>query len=75
MTMNQVSDVIVGFFAEFNRWNNAFDLAPLLSEPVLGADPHGAIQVLTKDEYVTGVAEGLAQLRSIGFQSGEDGPG
>jgi hypothetical protein len=69
--MNQVSDIIKAFFKDFERANNTFDrdlLAAKVSDPMVGADPNGSIQVLTKDDYLAGIPEQQAYLHSLGFQ-------
>ena len=69
--MNQVSDKIRAFFEDFNRANNAFDpnlLAPHVSDPLVGADPTGVTQVISKEDYLAGTAKSQAYLQSLGFQ-------
>lgn len=69
--MNQVSDNIKAFFENFVQANNAFDpdlLAPHVSDPLVGADPNGAIQVVSKADYLAGTAKSQAYLHSLGFQ-------
>ena len=69
--MHQVSDNIRVFFEDFNRANNAFDpnlLAPLVSDPLVGADPNGVTQVISKADYLAGTANSQAYLQSLGFQ-------
>jgi hypothetical protein len=69
--MGQVSDGMKAFFAEFERANNAFAaelLAPLVGDPLVGADPGGAMQVVKKEDYLAGVAGSREYLQSLGFQ-------
>jgi hypothetical protein len=69
--MNQVSDKIRAFFEDFGRANNAFApelLAPHVSDPVVGADPNGALQVMRKEDYLAGIANSRAYLHALGFQ-------
>src|SRR4051812_11332701 len=69
--MHYVSDTIQAFFEDFNRANNAFDpdlLAPHVSDLMVGADPNGAIQVISKADYLAGTAKSQAYLQSLGFQ-------
>lgn len=69
--MTKVSDKILAYFAEFDRANNAFAadlIAPYVSDPVIGADPNGAIQVVKKEDYLAGTAQSQAHLRALGFQ-------
>lgn len=70
--MKPVSDTIRVFFEDFTRANNAFDpelLAPLVGQALAGADPHGAIQVISKEEYLAGTAKSQEYLQALGFQS------
>jgi hypothetical protein len=69
--MSQVSDKIRAFFEDFNRANNAFDpnfLAPHVRDPLVGADPNGVTQVISKADYLAGTAKSQAYLQSLGFQ-------
>ena len=69
--MNHVSDKFRAFFEEFERANNAFApdlLAPLVSDPLVGADPNGVIQVISKEDYLAGAAQSREYLQSLGFQ-------
>src|SRR5690242_11186529 len=69
--MGQVSDGMKAFFAEFERANNAFVpefLAPLVNDPIVGADPSGAMQVVKKEDYLAGTASSREYLQSLGFQ-------
>jgi len=69
--MNQASDRIRAFFEEFERANNAFEpdlLAPLVSDPLVGADPNGVIQVVSKEDYLAGTVKSQEYLHSLGFQ-------
>src|SRR5215212_1378746 len=69
--MYPVSDNIRAFFEDFNRANNAFDptlLAPHVSDPLIGADPNGVTQVISKADYLAGTAQSQAYLQSLGFQ-------
>jgi hypothetical protein len=69
--MNHVSDMIKAFFEDFDRANNTFDadlLASKVSDPLVGADPNGGIVVVTKDDYLTGIAERQAYVHALGFQ-------
>ena len=69
--MHHVSDTIRAFFEEFDRANNAFDptlLAPHVSDPLIGADPNGVTQVISKADYLAGTANSQAYLQSLGFQ-------
>ena len=69
--MNQVSDSIKAFFENFEQANNAFApdlLAPLVSDPLVGADPNGAVQAISKEDYLTGTAQSQAYLHSLGFR-------
>ena len=70
--MNQVSENVKAFFENFDHANNAFEadlLAPLVSDPVVGADPNGGVGVIKKDDYLAGTAERKAFLSALGFQS------
>ncbi|MDQ0221194.1 hypothetical protein ELQ35_17885 [Peribacillus cavernae] len=69
--MNQVSDKICVYFEEFNRGHNAFEpdlLAPHVSDSLVGTGPGGAIQVVSKEDYLTGTAKSEAYLHSLGSQ-------
>ncbi len=69
--MNQVSDGIKTFFENFVRANNAFEpdlLALLVSDPLVGADPNGAVQAISKEDYLAGTAQSQAYLQALGFQ-------
>jgi hypothetical protein len=69
--VNQVSDIIKAFFEDFERANNAFEpdlLAPHVSDPLVGADPNGALQVVKKEDYLAGIAQSQAYLHTLGFQ-------
>ncbi|MBV9229362.1 MAG: nuclear transport factor 2 family protein [Chloroflexi bacterium] len=69
--MNQVSDKIRAFFEEFERANNAFDpdlLASLVGDPLVGADPNGVVQAISKKDYLAGTAKSQQYLQSLGFQ-------
>jgi hypothetical protein len=69
--MHYVSDTIQAFFEDFNRANNAFGpdlLAPHVSDPLVGADPNGVTQVISKADYLAGTAKSQAYLQSLGFQ-------
>ncbi|HZR40397.1 MAG TPA: hypothetical protein VFB12_09800 [Ktedonobacteraceae bacterium] len=69
--MNQVSDKIRAFFEDFNQANNAFEpefLAPLVGGTLVGADPNGVIQAISKEDYLAGVAKSQEYLQSLGFQ-------
>lgn len=69
--MNQVSDIIKTFFEDFERASNTFEsdlLASQFSDPFMSADPHGDIQVVKKDNFLTGIAKRQAFFHSIGFQ-------
>jgi len=69
--MYQVSDKIRAFFEEFERANNAFApdlLAPLVSDPLVGADPNGVIQMVSKEDYLAGTVKSQEYLQSLGFQ-------
>lgn len=69
--MYQVSDKIRAFFENFNQANNAFEpqlLAPLVGDTLVGADPNGVIQVISKEDYLAGVAKSQEYLQSLGFQ-------
>jgi hypothetical protein len=69
--MNQVSDKIRAFFEDFNQANNAFEpelLAPLVGGTLVGADPNGVIQMISKEDYLAGVAKSQEYLQSLGFQ-------
>ena len=69
--MNQVSDQIRAFFEEFERANNAFEpdlLAPLVGGSLVGANPNGVLQVVSKEDYLAGTAKSQAYLHSLGFQ-------
>jgi hypothetical protein len=71
VTMNQVSDVVKAFFADFERASNTFEcdlLASEFSDPFMAADPHGSIQVVKKDDLLAGIAKRQAFFHSIGFQ-------
>jgi hypothetical protein len=69
--MNQVSDRIRAFFEGFERANTSFDpdiRAPYVSDPLVGADPNGAVQVISKEDYLAGTAKSQQYLHSLGFQ-------
>jgi hypothetical protein len=69
--MSYVSDNIRAFFEDFNRANNAFDphfLAPHVSDPLVGADPNGVTQVISKADYLAGIVQSQEYLQSLGFQ-------
>jgi len=69
--MSHVSDNIRAFFDDFNQANNAFDpdlLAPQVSDPLVGADPNGVTQVISKEDYLAGVAKSQEYLQSLGFE-------
>jgi len=71
MIMNQVSDVVKTFFEEFERGSNTFErdlLAHLFSDLFMAADQGGGIQVVTKDDFLAGIAKRHAFFQSIGFQ-------
>lgn len=69
--MNQVSDKIRTYFEEFNRAHNAFEpdlLAPHVSNPLVGADPSGALQIVSKEDYLAGTEKSQEYLHYLGFQ-------
>jgi len=69
--MAQVSNIIRAFFEKVERANNAFEpelLAPHVSDPLVGADPNGAIQVVKKEDYLAGTAKSQEYLHTLGFQ-------
>jgi hypothetical protein len=69
--MNQVSDVVKKFFADFERASNTFEsdlLTSQFSDPFVAADPNGGIQVVKKDGFLAGIAKRQAFFQSIGFQ-------
>ena len=69
--MTHVSDSIKAFFEDFDRANNAFDpqlLGPHLSDPFVGADPHGNVVVLKKDDFLAGIKERQEYLHTLGFR-------
>jgi hypothetical protein len=69
--MAQVSNIIRAFFEKVERANNAFEpalLAPLVSDPFVGADPNGVIQAISKEDYLAGTAQSQEYLQSLGFQ-------
>jgi len=70
--MEQVSDVVKTFFEDFERASNTFErdlLSSQFSDPFMVADPSGGIQVVKKDDFLTGIAKRQAFFHSIGFQS------
>ncbi len=67
----RVSSLVKTFFREFDRANNLFDpalLAPHLSSTFAGADPHGDVQVVRKDDFLTGIGKRQAYLETLGFR-------
>ncbi|GHO46133.1 hypothetical protein [Ktedonospora formicarum] len=69
--MGQVSDTVRAFFEDFNRANNSFEpelRAPLVGDSLVGADPNGVVQLLTKEEYLAGTAQSQEYLQSLGFK-------
>jgi hypothetical protein len=69
--MNQVSAIVKVFFEDFVQANNAFDpklLAPHVNDPLVGADPNGVVQVVSKEDYLAGIAKSQQYLQSLGFQ-------
>ena len=68
--MNQISDVVKRFFADFERASNLFEsaLASQFRDPFMTADPDGGIQVVKRDEFIAGIAKRQSFFQSIGFQ-------
>ena len=53
------------------RASNTFErdlLATQFSDPFMAADPQGGIQVVKRDNFLTGIAKRQAFFHSIGFQ-------
>ena len=70
--MNQVSDLVIQFFATFERASNTFEpdlLASCFSDPFMSADPDGNIQVVRMDDFIAGISKRQAFFQSVGFQS------
>ncbi|CAM4088687.1 hypothetical protein BAMA_17100 [Bacillus manliponensis] len=69
--MNQISDKVRTYFEEFNQAHNAFKpdlLAPHVIDPLVGADPNGSIQIVSKEDYLAGTEKSQEYLYSLGFQ-------
>src|SRR5687768_17330688 len=69
--MSQISDQVRTFFENFEQANNTFDqklLAPLVGNSLVGADPNGTIQMLSKEDYVTGLSKSQEYLHTLGFR-------
>jgi hypothetical protein len=70
--VNEISDSVKTFFEEWARALNTFDegrLAPRVSDPFVGADPNGEVQVMSKKDYLAGTAERQGFMDTIGFRS------
>lgn len=66
-----VSRTVKTFFRAFDRANNLFDpalLMPHLSDVFAGADPHGGVEVVSKDDFLASVGERQARLEALGFR-------
>jgi hypothetical protein len=69
--MQPVSPAVKTFFAEFERASNTFEqdlLARQWSDPFMVADPEGGIRVVTREDFLAGVAKRQAFLHALGFQ-------
>ena len=69
--MHHVSDTIRAFFEDFSRANNAFApnlLAPHMGDVLVGADPNGVVQMISKQDYLAGIVKSQEYLQSLGFR-------
>ena len=67
----RVSSTVKTFFREFDRANNLFDpalLEPHLSDVFAGADPHGGVQVVHKNDFLATIGERQEYLEALGFR-------
>lgn len=71
MMMQPISDDIQKFFADFERASNTFErdlLALQWHDPFVAADPQGSIQVVSKSDFLAGIARRQAFFQSLGFR-------
>ena len=66
-----VSNTVKTFSREFGRTSSLSPalLAPHLSYFFTGADPHGGVQVVGKDNFLASIGEGQNYLETLGFRS------
>jgi hypothetical protein len=70
--MNNVSEGVLAFFKDFEHANTTYNsdlLAPLVSDPLVGAYPNGDIHAVKKEDYLSGTKESGEYLKSLGYKS------